>query len=127
MDEFADLNENSVLALTAVLLLMAIWACVIVAMDHWVWADHSDSPPERPHGSRPRIATALTPCRFPPPWTVVEHSEYRASANPVHSALVAMIFRMRQAFSRVRRIGSHPAVQRHPQPASSTETMPGGS
>jgi hypothetical protein len=46
MEEFADLNENSVLALIAVLLLMAIWGCVIVALDHWVWADHSDSPPE---------------------------------------------------------------------------------
>jgi hypothetical protein len=61
------------------------------------------------------------------PWSIIRNPFERASENPVHSALVAMIFRMRQAFSRVRRIGCHPAVQRRPrQPASSAQTMPGG-
>jgi hypothetical protein len=47
MDEFADLNENLVLALTAVFLLMAIFGCAIAVLDHWVWAGRSDLPPER--------------------------------------------------------------------------------
>ena len=47
MDEFASFNENFILALFAVLLLMAIWGCAIVAIDHWVWAGRSDLPPER--------------------------------------------------------------------------------
>jgi hypothetical protein len=42
MDEFADFDEISVLALIAILLLMAIWGCAIVAIDHWVWAGRSD-------------------------------------------------------------------------------------
>jgi hypothetical protein len=53
MDEFVHFNENSVLALIAVLLLMALWACAIV-IDHWVWADRSDSLPERPQGEELR-------------------------------------------------------------------------
>jgi hypothetical protein len=44
MDEFASFSENFVLALIAVLLLMAIWGCAIVAIDYWVWASRSDSP-----------------------------------------------------------------------------------
>jgi hypothetical protein len=47
MDEFADLNENLVLALTAVFLLMAIFGCAIAVLDHWVWADRPDLPQER--------------------------------------------------------------------------------
>jgi hypothetical protein len=42
MNESLDFNENSVLALIAVLLIMAIWGCLVVAIDHWVWADRSD-------------------------------------------------------------------------------------
>lgn len=42
MDEFASFNENFVLALFAVLLLMAMWGCAIVAIDHWVWAGRSN-------------------------------------------------------------------------------------
>ena len=44
MDEFASFNENFVLALIAVLLLMAMWGCAILAIDHWVWAGRSNSP-----------------------------------------------------------------------------------
>jgi hypothetical protein len=47
MDEFADLNENVVLALIAVLLLMAIFGCAIAVLDRWVWAGRSDLPPGR--------------------------------------------------------------------------------
>jgi hypothetical protein len=54
MDEFVHFNENSVLALIAVLLLMAIWACAVVFIDHWVWADRSDSLPEHPQGEELR-------------------------------------------------------------------------
>jgi hypothetical protein len=65
MDEFVDFNENSVLALIAVLLLMAIWACVIVAMDHWVWADGADAAPlpaRRPGvGTDGRVLSAQPP------------------------------------------------------------------
>jgi hypothetical protein len=43
----AGFDELSVLAFIAILLLMAIWGCVIVAIDHWVWASRSDLPPER--------------------------------------------------------------------------------
>jgi hypothetical protein len=43
MNEFGDFDENSVLALIAILPLMGIWGCAIVGLDHWVWA----SPPER--------------------------------------------------------------------------------
>jgi hypothetical protein len=42
MDEFADIE------LIAVLLIMAIWGCASVAIDHWVWAGRSDLPPEPP-------------------------------------------------------------------------------
>jgi hypothetical protein len=42
MDEFASLNESFAFALIAVPLLMAIWGCAIVAIDHWVWAGRSD-------------------------------------------------------------------------------------
>jgi hypothetical protein len=42
MDEFASLNESVAFALIAVPLLMAIWGCAIVAIDHWVWAGQSD-------------------------------------------------------------------------------------
>jgi hypothetical protein len=53
MDEFVHFNENPALALIAVLLLMAIWVCAIVAIDRWVRADRSDSPTERPQGQEP--------------------------------------------------------------------------
>jgi hypothetical protein len=46
MDEFVHFNESPTLALIAVLLLMAIWACAIVAIDHWVRANRSGSLPE---------------------------------------------------------------------------------
>jgi hypothetical protein len=46
MDEFADFNENSVLQLTAVLL-MAMFGCAVAVLDHWVWAGRPVSPPER--------------------------------------------------------------------------------
>jgi hypothetical protein len=46
MDEFFDFNENSILTLGACLLLMPIWACAILALDHWVSADRSASPSE---------------------------------------------------------------------------------
>ena len=42
MDEFAFFNESFVLALMAVLLLMAVWGCAIVAIDYWVWAGQAD-------------------------------------------------------------------------------------
>jgi hypothetical protein len=54
MDEFVHFKENSVLALIAVLLLMAIWACAIVVIDRWVRADRSDSLPEDPQGEELR-------------------------------------------------------------------------
>jgi hypothetical protein len=41
MDVFAD--ENSILELTAVLLLMAIWGGAAVAVDYWIWSGHPDS------------------------------------------------------------------------------------
>jgi hypothetical protein len=44
MDEFANFDENFVLELIAVLVLMAIWACAIAAVDRWVWAGRSDVP-----------------------------------------------------------------------------------
>jgi hypothetical protein len=47
MNEFADFDENSILALIAILPLMAIWGCAIVGLDHWVWAGRSGSPAER--------------------------------------------------------------------------------
>jgi hypothetical protein len=47
MSEFADFDENSILALIAILPLMAIWGCAIVGLDHWVRAGHSRSPAER--------------------------------------------------------------------------------
>jgi hypothetical protein len=47
MNEFGDFDENSVLALIAILPLMGIWGCAIVGLDHWVWAGRSNSPPER--------------------------------------------------------------------------------
>jgi hypothetical protein len=37
MNLFADVGDNSVLDLIATLLLMAIWGCAIVAIDHLVW------------------------------------------------------------------------------------------
>jgi hypothetical protein len=43
MEGFADWDENSVFLLAAALLLMAIWGCVAVAMDHL--AGRSDSQP----------------------------------------------------------------------------------
>ena len=36
MDEFVDFDWNLVLALIAALLLMAIWSCAVLAIDHWV-------------------------------------------------------------------------------------------
>jgi hypothetical protein len=44
MNEFADFDENSILALMAILMLMAVWGCAIVGLDHWVWAGRSNSP-----------------------------------------------------------------------------------
>jgi hypothetical protein len=41
MDQFADFEKNFVLALIAVLLLMAIWSCAVLAIDHWVGLGHS--------------------------------------------------------------------------------------
>jgi hypothetical protein len=38
MDQFATFNDNFVFALIAVLALMAIFGCAVVALDHWVWA-----------------------------------------------------------------------------------------
>jgi hypothetical protein len=46
MDEFADFRD--VFELIAVLLIMAIWGCAIVAIDHWVSARRSDSPRPAP-------------------------------------------------------------------------------
>jgi hypothetical protein len=40
MDLLADIGENPVLELTAVLLLMAIWGGAILAIDHWVLSGH---------------------------------------------------------------------------------------
>jgi hypothetical protein len=45
MDEFADFHD--LLELVAVLLMMAIWGCAIVGIDHWVSARRSDPPPAR--------------------------------------------------------------------------------
>jgi hypothetical protein len=45
MDEFRNFDENSVLALIAMLPLLGIWGCSIVALDHWVGAGRSSSPP----------------------------------------------------------------------------------
>jgi hypothetical protein len=47
MNEFADFDENSILALIVTLPLMLIWGCAIVGLDHWVWAGRSSSPAER--------------------------------------------------------------------------------
>jgi hypothetical protein len=41
MDQFADFEENFVLALIAVLLLMAIWSGAVLAIDHWVGSGRS--------------------------------------------------------------------------------------
>jgi hypothetical protein len=46
-DILADINQNSVLELIAILLLMAIFGCAVAVLDHWVWAGGSDSPRER--------------------------------------------------------------------------------
>jgi hypothetical protein len=40
MDEFTDIE------LIAVLLVMAVWGCASVAIDHWIWGVRIDSPPE---------------------------------------------------------------------------------
>jgi hypothetical protein len=45
MDEFAGFHD--VVQLGAVLLMMAIWGCAIVAIDHWVSARRSGPPPSR--------------------------------------------------------------------------------
>ncbi len=37
MDQFATFNDSFVFALIAVLALMAIFGCAVVALDHWVW------------------------------------------------------------------------------------------
>jgi hypothetical protein len=50
MDEFAHFDESFVLELIAVLLLMAIWACAIVAIDHWVSAARSNLLHRAPSG-----------------------------------------------------------------------------
>jgi hypothetical protein len=47
MNEVGDFDEKSLLALIAILTLLGIWGCSIVALDHWVWAGRSRSPPER--------------------------------------------------------------------------------
>jgi hypothetical protein len=47
MGEFANLDEHSVLALIAVMLLMAIFGCASAVLDHWVRAGRKDSRPER--------------------------------------------------------------------------------
>ena len=52
MDEFASFNENFVLALFAVLLLTAMWARAIVAIDHWVWAGRSNCPEIAPQSAQ---------------------------------------------------------------------------
>ena len=44
MDTFANFDENFALELIAVLVLMAIWTCAIVAIDRWVWTGRSDVP-----------------------------------------------------------------------------------
>jgi hypothetical protein len=54
MDEFVHFNESPALALIAVLLLMAIWVCAVVAIDRWVCAERSDSLLDRPQGQEPR-------------------------------------------------------------------------
>jgi hypothetical protein len=68
MDEFASLNESFAFALIAVPLLMAIWGCAIVAIDHWVWAGRSDLLPRpgwdggheiAPRGDETRHATTV--------------------------------------------------------------------
>jgi hypothetical protein len=55
MDVLADVNENTVLQLIAVVLLMAMFGCAVAVLDHWVWARRSDSPSERPQGEEPPI------------------------------------------------------------------------
>jgi hypothetical protein len=47
MDGFADWYENSVFPLAAALLLMAVWGCAPVAMDHVVGR------PDSPTGRQP--------------------------------------------------------------------------
>jgi hypothetical protein len=39
MDLFTGIGENSILDLIVALLLMALWAGAIVAIDRWVWSD----------------------------------------------------------------------------------------
>ena len=51
MDEFVSFNESFALALMAVVLLMAVWGCAIVAIDYWVWAGRSDLRPRGSHGT----------------------------------------------------------------------------
>jgi hypothetical protein len=51
MDLFADISENSILDLIAVLLLMAIWGSAIVAIDHLVWRNDW---PKRPQVEVPK-------------------------------------------------------------------------
>jgi hypothetical protein len=48
MNEFWSFDENSVLALIAMLPRLGIWGCSIVALDYWVWAGRSSSPPAPP-------------------------------------------------------------------------------
>ena len=51
MDLLPDVGDNSVLDLIATLLLMAIWGCAIVAIDHLVWRNHW---PKRPRVEVPK-------------------------------------------------------------------------
>ena len=59
MDEFLSLNESFVLAVVSVLLLMAIFSCAVVALDHWVRLGSSDPRPERSPRQRPPLIAFL--------------------------------------------------------------------
>jgi hypothetical protein len=52
MDEFVSFNESFVFALVAILLLMAVFGCAVMALDHWVGA----GPTRGPSPSRARLS-----------------------------------------------------------------------
>jgi len=43
MHEFAEIDGTFVFALVGILLLMAIWGCAVLAIDHWVWAGRTEN------------------------------------------------------------------------------------
>jgi hypothetical protein len=44
MDELVEIDEDFVFALIGILLLMAIWGCAVLAIDHWVCAGRTENP-----------------------------------------------------------------------------------